>query len=93
MTTRKELIIDKYCKLKNKLLEYLDKNIFPNLDEFDISDVVFLLTYQFLNINTDDEYSIKIKEIILCHELTVKESDLVVILPLIIEFIKWIKQL
>ena len=93
MTTRKELIIDKYCKLENKLLEYLDKNIFPNLDEIDISDVVFLLTYQFLNINTDDEYSIKIKEIILCHELTVKESDLVVILPLIIEFIKWIKQL
>ena len=93
MTTRKELIINKYCKLENKLLEYLDKSIFPNLDEIDISDVVFLLTYQFLNINTDDEYSIKIKEIILCHELTVKESDLVVILPLIIEFIKWIKQL
>lgn len=93
MTTRKELIIDKYCKLENKLLEYLDKKIFPNLDEIDISDVVFLLTYQFLNINTDDEYSIKIKEIIICHELTVKESDLDIILPLIIEFVKWIKQL
>ena len=61
MTTRKELIVEKYCRLEQVLLSYFDVNIFPNLNEIDVGDMVFLITYQFLNINTNEEYNKKIQ--------------------------------
>ena len=93
MTTRKELIVEKYCRLEQVLLNYFDVNIFPNLNEIDVGDMVFLITYQFLNINTNEEYTKKIREMILCHDLEITEKDLGEILPIIVDFVKWLKAL
>ena len=93
MTTRKELIVEKYCRLEQVLLNYFDVNIFPNLNEIDVGDMVFLITYQFLNINTNEEYTKKIREMILCHDLEITERDLGEILPIIVDFVKWLKAL
>ena len=68
-------------------------SIFPDLSEIDVSDMVFLTTYQFLNINTNEEYSKKIREMLLCHDLELNEKDLGEILPIIVDFVKWLKAL
>ena len=93
MTTRKELIVEKYCRLQQVLLNYFDVSIFPDLSEIDVSDMVFLTTYQFLNINTNEEYTKKIREMLLCHDLEMNEKDLGEILPIIVDFVKWLKAL
>ena len=50
--------------------------------------MVFLITYQFLNIDTNEEYNKKTREMILCHDLEINEKDLGEILPIIVDFVK-----
>lgn len=40
MPTRKELIVEKYAQLERELLNFLDTDIFPNIDDIDVCDVV-----------------------------------------------------
>ena len=43
MTTRKDLIVERYCRLEENLPTYFDVHLFPNLNEIDVS--VFIITY------------------------------------------------
>ena len=56
MTKRKELIVEKYCILKKKLHKFLDCDILPDIEDVDVCDIVFIITYQFLGIETKEEY-------------------------------------
>ena len=93
MPTRKELIVEKYSQLERELSNYLDTDIFPNLDDIDVCDVVFLITYQFMNIDTNEQYKVKIKEMLQANHLEITEEKLISIVPLISIFVKWLKQL
>ena len=93
MPTRKELIIEKYDKLERELGDYLDRDIFPNLNDIDICDMVFLITYQFMNIETNEQYTIKIKEMLQSNNIIITQDKLIAIVPLISVFVKWLKQL
>ena len=42
MTTRKDIIIEKYCILEKELMKFLDRDILPDLDEMDVCDLVFI---------------------------------------------------
>ena len=64
MTKRKELIVEKYCILEKELLKFLDCDILPNIEDVDVCDIVFIITYQFLGIETKEEYEKKIIEMI-----------------------------
>ena len=83
MPTRKELIIEKYAQLERELSDYLDTDIFPNLNDIDICDMVFLITYQFMNIETNEQYTAKIKEMLQSNNLVITEDKLISIVPLI----------
>ena len=93
MPTRKELIVEKYSQLEKELSNFLDTDIFPNLDDIDVCDVVFLITYQFMNIDTNEQYKVKIKEMLQANHLEITEEKLISIVPLISIFVKWLKQL
>jgi hypothetical protein len=63
MTTRKELIINKYIELQKELNEnYQINGLFPSLEYVDVSDLLYFFNLKF---NCDDELfrKNKVKEI------------------------------
>ena len=76
MSTRKELIIEKYCILEKQLLDFLDADILPDIDDVDICDIVFIITFQFLGIETEEQYEKKINEMIKSNNLEVSKENL-----------------
>ena len=44
MTTRRELIIQKYCALELELGQFIDSSLFPSLASIDLADLVTYLT-------------------------------------------------
>ena len=93
MTTRKDIIIEKYCILEKELMKFLDRDILPDLDEMDVCDLVFIITYQFMGVEKEEEYEKKIVELITSHDLEVNKDNLKHIVPLISSFVQWLKQL
>ena len=93
MATRKDIIIEKYCILEKELLKFLDRDILPDLDEMDVCDLVFIITYQFMGVEKEEEYEKKIVELITSHDLEVNKDNLKHIVPLISSFVQWLKQL
>ena len=45
--TRKEIISEKYNLLKIELEKYINENLFPSLDNYDISDIIYYLNLYF----------------------------------------------
>ena len=93
MSTRKELIIEKYCILEKQLLDFLDADILPDIDDVDICDIVFIITFQFLGIETEEQYEKKITEMIKSNNLEISKEKLSSVVPLISSFVQWLKQL
>ena len=91
MTTRKELIINKYLNLQKKLSNYSE--ILPSLNDIDIADFVYFVTIIFLGIETELQYKIKIDELIETNQINIDDVERERISPLIIDFIRWIKLL
>ena len=56
MTKRKEIIVEKYFILEKELVRFLDCDILPDIEDVDVCDIVFIITYQFLGIETKEEY-------------------------------------
>ena len=56
MTKRKELIVEKYFILEKESVKFLDCDILPDIKDVDVCDIVFIITYQFLGIETKEEY-------------------------------------
>lgn len=90
MSTRGEILIEKLKKLETDLKPYMKNNIF-SLDDYDLADIVYLLSYTFMNINSEDEYKQKIKEFILMQEPKFDQFEIVY--PIIIEFIVFFKSM
>ena len=93
MSTRKELIIEKYCILEKQLLDFLDADILPDIDDVDICDIVFIITFQFLGIETEEQYEKKITEMIKSNNLEISKEKISSVVPLISSFVQWLKQL
>ena len=93
MTTRKDIIVQKYCILERELLKFLDCDILPDINDVEVCDLVFMITYQFMGIENDEEYEKKIVEMIKSNDLKVNKEDLKHIVPLISSFVQWLKQI
>ena len=93
MTTRKDTIIEKYCILEKELMKFLDRDILPDLDEMDVCDLVFIITYQFMGVETVEDYEKKIVELMISNNVEVNKDNLKNIVPLISSFVQWLKQL
>ena len=84
MTTRKDVLTNKYETLKNKLEMYVNKDLFPSND-FDIVDIISFIKLYF-PIGTD--YNETIRGLMKEKEIIVSENDFWIISSLIIGFIE-----
>ena len=93
MTTRKQLITERYGNLEIELKKHFDNELIPSLDSIDIADLVYFITMLFMGISTEDDYNTKIKELLSYHNIVVTETTYVKIFPLIFDFVVWLKDL
>ena len=91
--TRKALIIQKYAILEEQLKQHIDGNLFPSLHEIDMSDFVYFVTLTFVGVDSEDQFQVKIKELAESNGVALSEEVFVKVVPLVMEFITWLKVL
>jgi hypothetical protein len=84
MTTRKDVLTNKYEILKSKLELYVDKDLFPSND-FDIVDIISFIKLYFPN---GSDYNETIRGLMKEKEIIVSDNDFWIISSLIIQFIE-----
>ena len=84
MTTRKDVLTNKYETLKNKLELYVNKDLFPSND-FDIVDIISFIKLYF---PIGSDYNETIRGLMKEKEIIVSENDFWIISSLIIQFIE-----
>ena len=90
MTTKKDLIISNYEELEFKLQLYINKDMFPSLNDFDIVDVVSLIKLYF---PIDSDYNETIKGLMKENEIEVNYNDSLIISSLIINFVDFLNNI
>ena len=91
MSSRKIIIEDKYNVLQKKINSTMNMDLFPPLNIVSISDVIYLLNMNFKNITNDIDYNLKINNLIDINCYKIKKENRELIIPDIIDFIKYIK--
>ena len=90
MTTRKDLITEKYTELKIQLEEYIDGSLFPSIENIDISDIVFYLNFYFPK-NGQKEYISTIEKLL--KPIEINDDDISTVTNLIIDFITFLNNI
>ena len=93
MTTKKDLLFKKFTTLETELQKYVDKTVFPSLDDVDLSDLVFYVTLTFLGLNDAESRGEKIKELIVSNGITITEDNHKKVITLVAEFVVWLRAL
>jgi hypothetical protein len=90
MTTRKQLIVEKYTQLRTDLANFAPDNaIFPSLDDIDVTDLFFFVNMHFSNGKVREG----VAEILEIYNIEVSADKMRQIIPIIEEFITWFKTL
>ena len=92
METRRQKIILKYTELSTNIKTLLNKNILPDLDNYDICDLLFLLINHFSDSNLTN-YKQKINYIIDLDDNIIIQEERDLIYDIIYEFIIWLQNL
>ena len=92
MTTKKDLIINKYQHLKSQLEVYIDGSLFPSLDDYDITDIIFYLNLYFAK-GREEEYIDTIEKLIKQKQIDINDDDYTTVVNLIIDFINFLNNL
>ena len=82
--TRKDLIIQKYNILLENIKIHTNEIIFPSLDDYEIYELFYFFNLYF---NTDDNYILKLKEIIKSKQLNITDDTLNIIYPYVKDFL------
>ena len=90
--TRKDIIIQEYNKLKIQLNEYISENIFPSLDDFDLSNIIYYLNYYFPK-GSEEYYSDTIESLMKSKNIELDDNDYSDVVNLIIDFINFLNNL
>ena len=91
MASRKVIIEDKYNVLQRKINSKMKMDLFPPLNIVSITDVIYLLNMNFKNITNDIDYNLKINNLIDINCYKIKKENRELVIPDIIDFIKFIK--
>ena len=92
METRRKKIISKYTELSKKIKTLLNKDVLPDLDNYDICDLLFLLINHFSDSNLTN-YKQKINYIIDLDDNIIIQEERDLIYDIIYEFIIWLQNL
>jgi hypothetical protein len=79
--------------LEVELRKHCSADIFPSLEDVDASDLVYLVTFAFAGIESEAQYSEKIRELIDANDVRLSDDAFKVVIPLISEFVAWLKLL
>jgi hypothetical protein len=93
MPTKKELIIENYIILIKALEEFVDKSLFPSLEELEIVDVIYLLNLFFPKSKNDEEHLDMIKFLISSKEIIIRDEHLPIVYNLIMDFINFLNNI
>ena len=92
MQTRKELISEKYINLKTELENYIDSNLFPSLDDYEITDIIYYLNLYFPK-NQEEEYINTIEKLMKQKQINITDDDFSTVVNLIIDFINFLNNI
>ena len=90
--TRKEIIIEKYNLLKIELNKYISENLFPSLDNYDLSNIIYYLNYYFPK-GSEDYYFDTIERLLKTKNIELDDNDYSDVVNLIINFINFLNNL
>ena len=90
MTTRKEIIIDKYLEFQNNIKQIVDVDIFPTLEDLDVVDLLLFFNMTFAYTT---EYESIINDLILFNGVNIQPEELLKVMPIITTFIDEFKLL
>ena len=90
MTTKKDLLIHMYQYLKTELEVYIDGSLFPSLDDYDITDIIYYLNIYFPK-GGEQEYINTIEK--LMKQIELHDDDFTTVVNLIIDFINFLNNL
>jgi len=92
MTTKKDLLIHMYQYLKTELEVYIDGSLFPSLDDYDITDIIFYLNLYFPK-GGEQEYINTIEKLMKQKQIDINDNDFTTVVNLIIDFINFLNNL
>ena len=94
MTTRRVILINQYIRVCKLIESKIDKIVLLPIEDYDIIDIITLLTYHFLDVN-DHNYKEKIDSLILLqNEIELTDLEKSVCYPIIYnDFILFFKNL
>jgi hypothetical protein len=94
--TRKSLIKNKYTEfqeiLKNNNFDE-ELALFPSLDDIDVADLTYFLTFTFIGITEEIQFRGKIKELAGMNCLNLSEQKLDILAPMLENFVNWMRNL
>ena len=93
MTTRRELIVEKYNTLCTQIGSLTPEPFFPSLDEVDPADLVYFITITFLGCVDDLACQVRLREILETHRIQLSDETFAVMYPLVKEFLEFVKKL
>ncbi len=94
--TRKSLIQNKYTEFQEILkLNNFDEelSLFPSLEDIDVADLTYFLTFTFIGITEEIQFRGKIKELAGMNCMNLSEQKLDILTPLLSEFLRWMRNL
>lgn len=91
MTTRKQLITTKYLELTKELKQYINDEVLPSLEDYDICDLLFFINLYLKEINGN--YKQSINDLLECKNIKLDDETFETIYNIIAPFIVWYKQL
>ena len=90
--TRKEIIEQKYNLLKIELEKYINEHLFPSLDNYDISDIIYYLNLYFPK-GSESNYSDTIERLMKNKNIELDDNNFCDVVNLIIDFINFLNNL
>ena len=92
MSTKKDLVIHIYKYLKSQLEVYIDGSVFPSLDDYDITDIIYYLNLYFPKGN-EEEYINTIEKLMKQKQIDINDDDYTTVVNLIIDFINFLNNI
>ena len=82
--TRKDKIIKKYLEIENEIKKITDKSILPNLDSFDIVDLILYIDYI---ISSSTDLRETAQTLIKQNRIELTEEEIEKLIPLVENFV------
>ena len=93
MTTRKILITNEYLRLCKNIDNILDKkNILPNIDDYQFTDIIFMFNIYFMDCD-DSNYKEKIDNLLNIGYIELTNEQKSLVYEPVYKFVLWYKKL